>query len=304
MSKFSFDIIPAVPRGDLIGLQTVISKLEDHLKSTNEKLGNFRKLIRTESNIKSREIYLNKVHAMVKEQHTIQSLLENYKTKLKKLESLKKLKSVEKQIPQQTKNSKLFELFHNYESKEAKFDNQSERTSETPKRKIVDKEEIVNNKGRKTKQIVIDNHGEAMKCLKAHVKKRITEEEQKVVAPNITNVEQTKHSDDDVQILGKAKAETEQVVILDQEKHIVNTEKAEELKHVKETKAMIEEKSDLSVDVPLPNAIVINNHSEAMQCLKVLQEYAMLNENYRAIGLLMETEKAFVSPPDVTDFEL
>lgn len=91
MSKFSFDIIPAVPRGDLIGLQTVISKLEDHLKSTNEKLGNFRKLIRTESNIKSREIYLNKVHAMVKEQHTIQSLLENYKTKLKKLESLKKL---------------------------------------------------------------------------------------------------------------------------------------------------------------------------------------------------------------------
>lgn len=91
MSKLTFDIIPAAPRGDIIGLQTVISKLDDHLRSTNEKLGNLRKLIRTETNIKSRDIYLNKVCDMVKEQHRIKSILHNYRSKLKKLESIKKL---------------------------------------------------------------------------------------------------------------------------------------------------------------------------------------------------------------------
>ncbi|EDV96057.1 GH16033 [Drosophila grimshawi] len=51
-------------------------------------------------------------------------------------------------------------------------------------------------------------------------------------------------------------------------------------------------------------SIAIDNHSDAMQCLKALQEYAMLNENFRAIGLLMQTEKAFSNPADVKDFEL
>lgn len=90
MSESMTDIIPAVPREELCALQTVISKLEDHLKTTNVKLFNFRKLIRTESNIKSRNIYLSKVYSMVKEQHTIQRILENYQTKLKDLEARNK----------------------------------------------------------------------------------------------------------------------------------------------------------------------------------------------------------------------
>ncbi|KAH8415574.1 hypothetical protein KR222_005496 [Zaprionus bogoriensis] len=41
-----------------------------------------------------------------------------------------------------------------------------------------------------------------------------------------------------------------------------------------------------------------------MQHLKALQEYAMLNDNFRATGLLLEAEKAFLNPPHSSDFEL
>ncbi|KRG05947.1 uncharacterized protein LOC6581866 isoform X2 [Drosophila mojavensis] len=297
MSNATLHIVPAAPRGDIIRLQNIISKIEDDLRSTNEKLGNLRQLIRTESNIKSRDIYLNKVCDMVKEQHRIRSILHSHRSKLKRLESKKKLKFVTKQIPQQAKNSKLLELFHNYETKTA-------RNSEAPKRKILDNEETVNGEDKPAKQIIIDNHGRTMKCLKAHVKKRITEEEQKLVVPQIVKVEQAKYSDDDTLTLEETKPETEELPISQEEKLVVKIEIDEESEYIKETEQIEEEKPELSVETPQANTIVISNHRDAMQCLKALQEYAMLNENYRAIGLLSETEKAFVSPADVTDFEL
>ncbi|TDG50357.1 hypothetical protein AWZ03_003262 [Drosophila navojoa] len=240
---------------------------------------------------------------MVKEQHRMQSILHNYRSKLRKLESIKKLKFVTKQIPQQTKNSKLLELFHNYETKETGCDTQPVRNSEAPKRTILDMGETVNINDKPAKQIIIDNHGKAMKCLKAHVKKRISEEEQRLVVPQIVKVEQAKYSDDGTIILEETKPETEELHISQEEMHVVKTEIDEESECIKETERMEEEKLELSVEAPQANTIVINNHSDAMLCLKALQEYAMLNENYRAIGLLTETEKAFVSPADATDFE-
>ncbi|XP_017864215.1 PREDICTED: uncharacterized protein LOC108614555 isoform X2 [Drosophila arizonae] len=297
MSNATIHIVPAAPRGDIIRLQNIISKIEDDLRTTNEKLGNLRQLIRTESNIKSRDIYLNKVCDMVKEQHRIRSILQSHRSKLKRLESKKKLKFVTKPTPQQAKNSKLLELFHNYETKTV-------RNSEVPKRKFLDKEEELNVEDKPAKQIIIDNHGRTMKCLKAHVKKRITEEEQKLVVPQIVKVEQAKYSDDDTLTLEETKPETEELHISQDEKLVVKIEIDEESKYIKETERIEEEKPELSVKTPQANTTVINNHRDAMQCLKALQEYAMLNENYRAIGLLSETEKAFASPADDTDFEL
>jgi len=42
----------------------------------------------------------------------------------------------------------------------------------------------------------------------------------------------------------------------------------------------------------------------ALAYVKVLQEYAMLNDNYRAIGLLTEVEKSVLNPPQNEDFDL
>ncbi|KAH8256004.1 hypothetical protein KR026_004568, partial [Drosophila bipectinata] len=38
--------------------------------------------------------------------------------------------------------------------------------------------------------------------------------------------------------------------------------------------------------------------------LQALQEYAMLWENYRATGLLMQAEYAFKHPPEDKDFDI
>lgn len=64
------------------------------------------------------------------------------------------------------------------------------------------------------------------------------------------------------------------------------------------TPAPTEEK-DLS-----PRHVIVNTQDEVVQHLKALQEYAMLNENFRATGLLLEAEKAFLNPPTCIDFEL
>jgi len=42
----------------------------------------------------------------------------------------------------------------------------------------------------------------------------------------------------------------------------------------------------------------------ALAHLKILQEYAMLNDNFRAIGLLTEVEKSIIHPPQKEDFDL
>lgn len=64
------------------------------------------------------------------------------------------------------------------------------------------------------------------------------------------------------------------------------------------THAPIEEK------VQSPRHVIVNTHDEVVQHLRALQEYAMLNENFRATGLLLEAEKAFLNPPTCVDFEL
>jgi len=42
----------------------------------------------------------------------------------------------------------------------------------------------------------------------------------------------------------------------------------------------------------------------ALAHLQILQEYAMLNDNFRAIGLLTEVEKSIIHPPQKEDFDL
>lgn len=70
---------------DLSKLRTVVSKLADHLKNTNEKLANVRQQIRMETNRKLRESYLKKSHTMVWEQQTIRRILDDYKRKINAL---------------------------------------------------------------------------------------------------------------------------------------------------------------------------------------------------------------------------
>ncbi|KAH8339332.1 hypothetical protein KR074_012105 [Drosophila pseudoananassae] len=41
-----------------------------------------------------------------------------------------------------------------------------------------------------------------------------------------------------------------------------------------------------------------------MNHLHALQGYAMLRDNYRAIGLLVQAEYAFKHPPEDKDFEI
>nr|XP_017015035.2 uncharacterized protein LOC108069452 [Drosophila takahashii] len=48
----------------------------------------------------------------------------------------------------------------------------------------------------------------------------------------------------------------------------------------------------------------IDSKNSALAYLKILQEYAMLNDNFRAIGLLTEVEKSIINPPQNEDFDL
>ncbi|XP_060651631.1 uncharacterized protein LOC132788315 [Drosophila nasuta] len=50
--------------------------------------------------------------------------------------------------------------------------------------------------------------------------------------------------------------------------------------------------------------IVINSQDEALKYVTALQEYALMNENFRATGLLVEVEKSFKNPAISSDFEV
>lgn len=47
----------------------------------------------------------------------------------------------------------------------------------------------------------------------------------------------------------------------------------------------------------------IDTRDEALKHLRALQEYAMIQDNFRAIGLLMQAEQAIECPPNSKDFE-
>ncbi|XP_017066293.1 uncharacterized protein LOC108104629 [Drosophila eugracilis] len=49
--------------------------------------------------------------------------------------------------------------------------------------------------------------------------------------------------------------------------------------------------------------ISINSKEEALMHLRAIQEYAMIQDNFRAIGLLMQAEHAIQYPPKTNDFE-
>jgi len=62
---------------------------------------------------------------------------------------------------------------------------------------------------------------------------------------------------------------------------------------------------DPKVVASLQNSLKsIDCKNMALAYVKVLQEYAMLNDNYRAIGLLTEVEKSVLNPPQNEDFDL
>ncbi|XP_062129422.1 uncharacterized protein LOC133841137 isoform X1 [Drosophila sulfurigaster albostrigata] len=50
--------------------------------------------------------------------------------------------------------------------------------------------------------------------------------------------------------------------------------------------------------------IVINSQDEALKYVTALQEYALMNENFGATGLLVEVEKSFKNPAISSDFEV
>ncbi|KAH8380113.1 hypothetical protein KR009_009039, partial [Drosophila setifemur] len=50
--------------------------------------------------------------------------------------------------------------------------------------------------------------------------------------------------------------------------------------------------------------ISISTAEEAMRHLRALQEYAMFQDNFRAIGLLLQAEHAIECPPNSKDFEV
>ncbi|KRK05597.1 uncharacterized protein Dyak_GE15056, isoform B [Drosophila yakuba] len=62
---------------------------------------------------------------------------------------------------------------------------------------------------------------------------------------------------------------------------------------------------DPAVVATLQNSLKsIDSKNMALAYVKVLQEYAMMSDNFRAIGLLTEVEKSVVNPPQNEDFDL
>lgn len=102
------------------------------------------------------------------------------------------------------------------------------------------------------------------------------------------------------------------------EEEIGSLEKETTLKdEIKETveshdTAGVEEENETSQDDVDPKVVAsLQNSLKSIDCknmalayVKVLQEYAMLNDNYRAIGLLTEVEKSVLNPPQNEDFDL
>ncbi|KAL7733402.1 hypothetical protein ACLKA6_004887 [Drosophila palustris] len=76
--------------------------------------------------------------------------------------------------------------------------------------------------------------------------------------------------------------------------------------HVKKRKISEDDRKDTTevAETTTTCQIAINTPADALRHLAALQEYAMLNDNYRASGLLIQVEKAFKNPPNSNDFEL
>ncbi|XP_017057970.1 uncharacterized protein LOC108099138 isoform X1 [Drosophila ficusphila] len=66
-------------------------------------------------------------------------------------------------------------------------------------------------------------------------------------------------------------------------------------------KDLIDSKTVSSIQNSLKS---IDSKNMALAHVKILQEYAMLNDNFRAIGLLTEVEKSILNPPQNEDFDL
>ncbi|EDX00434.2 uncharacterized protein Dyak_GE15056, isoform C [Drosophila yakuba] len=74
---------------------------------------------------------------------------------------------------------------------------------------------------------------------------------------------------------------------------------------VKEENEPSNDEVDPAVVATLQNSLKsIDSKNMALAYVKVLQEYAMMSDNFRAIGLLTEVEKSVVNPPQNEDFDL
>ncbi|XP_034482016.1 uncharacterized protein LOC117787573 isoform X2 [Drosophila innubila] len=241
-------IIESQKGEDLTKLRMVVSKLDDHLKDTNEKLANLRHKIKMEANPNLRETFLKKSHTMVWEQQTIRRILEDYKRKLNVMvfdDASKKYDKKQRQVS--ARNDKLFELFE---------------SNDLGPEKAIPKD---------------DN---------ANLEKKAEETE------SADEFEDSKSSED--QETGKLKFVDKTEDVKDTQNHVKKRKTSEDISGIA---------TEVTEDIA-PRQIAINTPAEALIHLAALQEYAMMNDNFRASGLLIQVEKAFQNPPNSNDFEL
>ncbi|EDV50075.2 uncharacterized protein Dere_GG14641 [Drosophila erecta] len=251
-----------------------IEQMEDLLSEVNNRLVSLRTKIQAETDPAKREIHVGSSFYLVREQHKTKGLCERWRDRLDQLTKARMDKT-----EQLTEKPMLI--------------NKPKTILNAETRKL---QEAIN-----LKQVALIKSG----CKRCAYLRKVTKH-----GPSKLCKVCKKWADDE-----KAKAvvnkTTNKSPQMPKSKELEVRVRTDSVSEESTIKIEIEEKDETSNDEVDPTVVAslqnslksIYSKNMALAYVKVLQEYAMLNDNFRAIGLLTEVEKSVVNPPQNEDFD-
>ncbi|XP_052847278.1 uncharacterized protein LOC128259124 [Drosophila gunungcola] len=281
-------------------------QMEDLLRDVNNRLGNLRFKIKAETDPKKREMYVGSSFYMVREQHKTKGLCVRWRDRL---EQLKKAR-IRKDPPAKDK---------------PQLANKPQETAKTEQALVLKASEPKadqNETGCKRCAFLTktNKQGQTKLC---KICKKWAEDKNKLNI-NLTepNELELRHCVDSslnestikIEIEPVEMTEIEEMKSLEKETASnANVSKPSIVPIIVAVKSEAEEENNVRNDDLVDPQVITSLQStlKSIDCknmalahLKILQEYAMLNDNFRAIGLLTEVEKSIINPPQNEDFDL
>ncbi|XP_017057979.1 uncharacterized protein LOC108099138 isoform X2 [Drosophila ficusphila] len=296
-------------RSRLMELQEAeISKVTKHLEQmdkvlgqVNIRLGYLRTKIKAETDPKRREIHVCNSFFLVREQHKTKGLCERWRDRLGQLTRarIRKEKPMSVRIPNSAPKPQEKPTADAQKPKEVSGLEASE-----PK---ADQKEMIETGCQRCAALVKESKPGQPKicsiCSKWSKDNNTTKPKVTIYSKEvsqsfpITSKEEQLNKSNVVPMILDVRSETMTAV----KEEPTTSKDLIAFQEVAANKDLIDSKTVSSIQNSLKS---IDSKNMALAHVKILQEYAMLNDNFRAIGLLTEVEKSILNPPQNEDFDL
>ncbi|XP_043648871.1 uncharacterized protein LOC122617198 [Drosophila teissieri] len=321
-------------RGMLIDLQDAeifkvkrhIEQMEELLSEVNTRLVSLRTKIQAETDPSKREIHVGSSFYLVQEQHKTKGLCERWRDRLDQLTKARMDKT--EQLTEKPMLINKHKIMLNAETKKLKeainlkqiglkksgckrcaYLRKVTRHGPAKLCKVCKKwaddkkaKEAVNKETNKSPQLA------KSKELEVRVRTEESEEVSEVSEESTIKIEIEPIEINEEEEITSLERETSSKDNLDQSSQlfpIIVAVRSQATTVVKEEDEPSKDEVDPAVVASLQNSLKpIDSKNMALAYVKLLQEYAMLSDNFRAIGLLIEVEKSVANPPQNEDFDL